>query len=110
MSTKTFTVVPRRIAVVVVAVAALLFVPPVVRATSTIKSSAPLRLNRGFETPPSKADVVTSLERVAEPESAHTIPPPRVKRLPLPPAPSLPLARSDHSPDPQRGPPAFTRR
>ena len=49
----------RRVAVVI-AVAALFFVPPIVRATSRIKSPAPLRLNRGFETPPSKADAVSA--------------------------------------------------
>jgi hypothetical protein len=99
----------RRIGVVV-AVAALFIAPPLVRATSTIKSSSPLRLNRGFETPPSKADAVLSLEQVAEPVSADTREPPQAGRQSFSGDTSVPVAPSDHSPDPQRGPPASTLR
>ena len=52
-----------RISVLFVVIAALFVVPPIVRATATIKSSSPIRLNRGFETPPSKGDVMMSPER-----------------------------------------------
>jgi hypothetical protein len=97
----------RRVAAVL-AVAALFFVPPIVRATSTIKSPSPLRLNRGFETPPSKADVVSSLEQVVQP-SAPRLEPLRRGQLPLL-QPAVPHTPIDGSPDPQRGPPTLTLR
>jgi hypothetical protein len=106
-STSAAVIFSRRVAVVV-AVAALFFVPPIVRATSTIKSPSPLRLNRGFETPPSKADVVGSLEQVAQP-SALRLEPLRLSHLPLL-QPAVPHTPTDGSPDPQRGPPAPTLR
>ena len=95
----------RRVAAVA-ALAALFFVPPIVRATSTIKSHAPLRLNRGFETPPSKADAV-SLEQAVQPASAPRLEPLRPGQLPLVPS-AVAHAPTDGSPDPERGPPALT--
>jgi hypothetical protein len=99
-------VIRSRLIAVVVTVVALFFVPPIVRATSTLKSSAPLRLNRGFETPPPKADAVRSLEQAFQPASAPRLEPLRLSQLPLLQTP-LPHTPTDHSPEPQRGPPAF---
>ena len=110
MSTNASTVVIRgpRVGVLVVVIAALLVVPPIVRATSTIKSSSPIRLNRGFETPPSKGDAATSLERAAEPVSIHEPEPTHTgQRLPSR-SESHAATPSDHSPDPKRGPPTAT--
>ena len=110
MLTNTSTVTRRRRnSVLFFVIAALFVVPPIVRATATIKSSSPIRLNRGFETPPSKGDVVTSLEQATTP--ASTLPAGTAARRA-----SAGLARqhphvvapSDRSPDPQRGPPSIT--
>jgi hypothetical protein len=112
MSTNASTVVirGRRVGVLLVVIAALFLVPPIVRATSSIKSSSPIRLNRGFETPPSKADAATSLERSAEPVSIREPEPPHTVRRPLSRGESRVATPSDHSPDPQRGPPTDTLR
>lgn len=92
---------------VLIAVAALLIVPPIVRATATMKSPSPLRLNRGFETPPSKADAVIGLELTTAATAAHNrLEPPRPARTLRPLASFVPLGRHDDSPDPLRGPPA----
>jgi hypothetical protein len=96
----------RRVAVVI-AVAALFFVPPIVRATSRIKSPAPLRLNRGFETPPSKADAVSSLEQASQAASAPRLEPLRLGQLSFV-QPAVARTPTNGSADPQRGPPALT--
>jgi hypothetical protein len=101
----------RRHSVLFVVIAALFVVPPIVRATARIKSSSPIRLNRGFETPPSKGDVVASLEPIAASASTHEPERPPVR----PQLRSRDDARpvvvpSERAPDPQRGPPAVTLR
>src|SRR5689334_17103481 len=100
----TLTIRGRRIGVLIT-VAAILFVPAIVRATSTLRSVAPLRLNRGFETPPSKTVAVTSIEQISEPASTATFEPTLVGRRAAPPDPRASSTPSEHSPDPQRGPP-----
>jgi hypothetical protein len=98
----------RRIGVLSIVIAALFVVPPIVRATATIKSSSPIRLNRGFETPPAKGDVMSSLERIAEPASMHEPEPPQVGQRVLSRDDSRVVAPFDHAPNLERGPPAVT--
>ncbi len=112
MSTHTSTVTRgRRTSVLFVVIAALLIVPPIVRATATIKSSSPIRLNRGFETPPSKGNVVTLAEQASAPASPREPELPRVAPLLLAGGDvRTTVAPSDHSPDLQRGPPVIALR
>jgi hypothetical protein len=112
MSTNTSTVTRGyRNSVLFVVIAGLLVVPPIVRATATITSSSPIRLNRGFETAPSKGNVVTSPEQASAPGSAHEPELPHVRPLLLARDDfRATVAPSDHSPDPQRGPPAVALR
>jgi hypothetical protein len=112
MSTNTRNVVirGRRTGVLFLVIATLFVLPPIVRATATIRSSSPIRLNRGFETPPTKGDDETTLQQAAEPASLlEPEPAVVVERAPAQDESST-LAPSDHTPDPQRGPPAFALR
>jgi hypothetical protein len=108
MSSDALTVVTRHRQVgIAVIVAALFIVPPFVRATFPIgSSSSPIRLTRGFETPPSKADV-PSLEQVAgvislrapeDPRAAHCSPDLTESKI---------ASQADRAPDLERGPPAI---
>jgi hypothetical protein len=109
MLTNTSTVTRRRRnSVLFFVIAALFVVPPIVRATATIKSSSPIRLNRGFETPPSKGDVVMSLEQAITPASTYRPEQPHVGPRLFTRDNTHIVAQSDRSPDPQRGPPSIT--
>ena len=106
MSSDALTVVTRsRQVSILVIIAALLVVPPIVRATSPIGASSPIRLNRGFETPPAKA-VVPSIEQVGVLVSLHAPEmPPAVRRSSHLVEPRI-VGQADRAPDPERGPPA----
>lgn len=107
MSSDALTVVTRsRQAGIVVIIAALFVVPPIVRATSRVGSSSPIRLNRGFETPPAKADVLTSLEQVAVLTPLHIPEAPLGARRPSRFVEPTLVAQCDRVPDLERGPPA----
>jgi len=95
-----------RTATLFVLVATIAFTPPLVRATARIApdTSSPLRLNRGFDTPPAKCTVVPPVEISFE-TGQHRVLPLGVERSgaaghePLPDSPVSP------SPDALRGPP-----
>jgi hypothetical protein len=55
-----------RVAILIV-VGALCVVPALVRATYSFSTTSPLRLNRGFERPPSKATVAPPAQAVVLP-------------------------------------------
>jgi hypothetical protein len=86
-------------------VATIAFVPPLVRAMSRgPETSSPIRLNRGFEQPPTKCTIVPPADAPRE-SVQHLALPIRVER-------SDTLAGEPHfhsapspSPDPLRGPP-----
>jgi hypothetical protein len=108
MSPDALTVVTRsRQAGIVVIIAALFVVPPIVRATFPIGASTPIRLNRGFETPPAKAGVLTTLEQAAVLVSLGV---PRERSATVR-HPHLVVAaivhQADRAPDLERGPPAI---
>jgi hypothetical protein len=96
-----------RTATLLLLVATIAFVPPLVRATARIApdTSSPLRLNRGFDAPPTKCTVVPPAELPFE-TIQHLPLPIRVERFAAPandPVPEPPLGPS---PDALRGPPA----
>jgi hypothetical protein len=95
-----------RTATLLLLVATIAFVPPLVRATARMApdTSSPLRLNRGFDAPPTKSTVVPPVDLPFE-TVQHLSLPVRVERFGAPvhePVPEPPL---DPSPDPLRGPP-----
>jgi hypothetical protein len=107
MSSDALTVVTRRRQVgIVVIIAALFVVPPIVRATSPVGSSSPIRLNRGFETPPVKAGVLMSLEEVAALVSLGIPQAPLTARRSPRLVESTIVGQADRTPDLERGPPA----
>jgi len=87
-------------------IAALLLAPPLVRAMRVGAGVPPIRLNRGFEQPPPKADIAPPADVAAS-----------AIALPAPPEPSFAgrarvhadelrtYAPPDRAPDPLRGPP-----
>lgn len=87
-------------------VATIAFVPPLVRATARMSpdTSSPLRLNRGFDGPPTKCTIVPPadlpfeiVEHPPQPIYVHRVDAPGNEPLPdSPPAPPS---------DPLRGPP-----
>ena len=87
-------------------ISTIALVPPLVRAAARLTdTSSPIRLNRGFESPPSKCTVVPPVD--ARGESVPQAPPPiRVERFEAA-AHDEPLPESapGRSRDPQRGPP-----
>jgi hypothetical protein len=86
-------------------VAVMFLAPPLVRATVLRDGAPPIRLNRGFEQPPAKCDLVQAdvLVRLAFLDTTPPVPP--AERVTVPDE-ALPTASPDRLPDPVRGPPA----
>lgn len=108
MSASHFTVVTRygRAALLVI-VGALCVVPPLVRATFSGSSSSPIRLNRGFESPPTKGDETTQSEQVADSVPPIVPEPARIDRRVT--SIDHPVLHAVHvpAPDAKRGPPSL---
>lgn len=93
---------------ILVTVAALCAVPALVRATFSGSTSTPIRLNRGFELPPTKATIApppnVAVALVSHQETGVS----RIDRR----APAVDEVAPDAAPvlppDALRGPPAFT--
>ena len=94
------------ISVVFFVIGALIAVPPFIRAVGTSPTSSPLlRLNRGFEAPPVKADVAPADSASAPPVLVVEPPSPHVERKAALSTEPLPESTLDGAPDPLRGPP-----
>jgi hypothetical protein len=97
-----------RTATIILIVATIAMVPPLVRATARpgADTSSPIRLNRGFQQPPSKCIVVPPAD--APPQSVqHLMLPTQVNRFDAPRDESLPDSARSPSLDPLRGPPVL---
>jgi hypothetical protein len=99
-----------RCATLFLLVATIALVPPLVRATARFgaDTSTPLRLNRGFESPPSKSTIAPPVDvhRQSVPTLVVSI---HVEWFDAPVNEPLPYSAPSHSPDPLRGPPLISR-
>jgi hypothetical protein len=98
-----------RCATLLLLVATIALVPPLVRATARLgaDTSTPLRLNRGFESPPSKCTIAPPLD--AHGQSVPTIVVSiHIEWFDAPVNEPLPHSAPSHSPDPLRGPPLIS--
>ncbi|HEY7169972.1 MAG TPA: hypothetical protein VH417_03935 [Vicinamibacterales bacterium] len=99
-----------RAATLLLLVATIALVPPLVRATARFGAdqSTPLRLNRGFESPPSKCTIAPPLDLHGQvvPTLVVSI---HVEWFDAPGNEPLPNPAPSHSPDPLRGPPLRSR-
>jgi|SRR4051794_39279024 hypothetical protein len=97
-----------RTATIILIVATIAMVPPLVRATARpgAETSSPIRLNRGFQQPPSKCIVIPPAD--APPQSAQQLLLPiRGERFDAPLDDPLPDSTRSPSVDPLRGPPVL---
>jgi len=95
-----------RIATAVLLAATVLCVPPLVRATAHFgaDTASPLRLNRGFESPPSKCTVEPPVD-VRGQAVPRLVPSVHVEWFDAPASEPQPHSAPSQSPDPLRGPP-----
>jgi hypothetical protein len=91
-------------------VATIALVPPLVRATARFgaDTSTPLRLNRGFESPPSKCTIAPPVD--VHGQSLPTlVVSSHIESAAAPVNEPRPRSAPSHSPDPLRGPPLISR-
>jgi hypothetical protein len=95
-----------RTATLLLLVATIALVPPLVRATARIAAdtASPLRLNRGFDAPPTKCTIVPPADIPFE-TVQHAPLPTDVERCDAPGQARLPDSPLVSSPDALRGPP-----
>jgi hypothetical protein len=99
-----------RCATLFLLVATIALVPPLVRATARLGADAatPLRLNRGFESPPSKCTIAPPLDLHGQ-SVPMLVPSIHVDWFDAPAHEPLPHSTPGDSPDLLRGPPVIAR-